>query len=85
VDTAREYTHRADFPAAKGGFARNLWLREQVLAWFAAQPPADRAHRPTPTTGTQARRATRTATVNAPTATAARRTASASAPGRVSP
>lgn len=35
VDRAREYTYRADFPAAKHGFAKNLWLREEVLDWFA--------------------------------------------------
>ena len=40
VDTAREYTYRAGFPAAKAGFARNLWLREEVLAWFAELPAA---------------------------------------------
>jgi hypothetical protein len=38
VDTAREYTYRAGFPAAKDGFGRNLWLREAVLAWFADLP-----------------------------------------------
>jgi hypothetical protein len=38
VDAAREYTYRADFPASKAGFGRNLWLREAVLAWFADLP-----------------------------------------------
>ena len=27
VDTAREYTYRADFPAPKAAFSRNLWRR----------------------------------------------------------
>lgn len=59
VDTAREHTYRGDFPAAKDPFAQNLWLREEVLAWFANLPPADRRlkrTRPT-STGTVASRA----------------------------
>jgi len=34
VDTAREYTSSPTFPAPKAGFARHLWLREEVLDWF---------------------------------------------------
>jgi hypothetical protein len=50
VDTAREHTYSHDFPKAKASFASNLWLREDVLAWFAARPTADqtvkgRAHK----------------------------------------
>jgi hypothetical protein len=41
VDTAREYTYTPAFPAARAGFARHLWLREEVLAWFAALPAAE--------------------------------------------
>ena len=41
VDTAREYTGRDDFPAARrlgdaGG--QLLWTREDVLAWFLTLP-----------------------------------------------
>jgi len=39
VDTAREYTYRTDFPAPKAPFARNLWARAEVLAWFHRLPP----------------------------------------------
>jgi hypothetical protein len=42
VDTAREYTYRADFPAPKAPFARNLWARAEVLAWFDRLPTRDR-------------------------------------------
>jgi hypothetical protein len=57
VDTAREHTYTAGFPAPRGGFARHLWLREEVLAWFAALP-ARPAGTPRPTgTGTAASRA----------------------------
>ena len=42
VDTAREYTYRTDFPAPKAPFARNLWTREEVLAWFDQLPTRDR-------------------------------------------
>jgi hypothetical protein len=47
IDRAREYTYRADFPAAKDGFAKNLWLREDVLDWFAGlqHRPAKRSAR----------------------------------------
>jgi hypothetical protein len=38
VDTARQYTYRKDFPAPRVLGARNLWVREEVLAWFAALP-----------------------------------------------
>jgi hypothetical protein len=40
-DTAREYTYTPAFPAARAGFSRNLWLREDVLAWFAGLPAAE--------------------------------------------
>jgi len=43
IDTAREHTYSPSFPAARAGFARNLWLRDQVLAWFAGLPAADRS------------------------------------------
>ena len=42
VDTAREYTYRTDFPAPKAPFARNLWARAEVLAWFDQLPTRDR-------------------------------------------
>jgi hypothetical protein len=49
VDTAREYTYRADLPAPKAGVCRNLWPRGAVLAWFDALPPrARRAARTRP-------------------------------------
>jgi hypothetical protein len=59
TDTAREKTYSATFPAPKAGFSSNLWLREDVLAWFAALPTADRS------------RATRRRSNTAPTAQAA--------------
>lgn len=40
VDTAREHSRNPTFPRPKAGFAKNLWLREEVLAWFAALPSA---------------------------------------------
>jgi hypothetical protein len=43
IDTAREHTYSPSFPAARAGFARNVWLRDQVLAWFAGLPAADRS------------------------------------------
>ncbi|MCL8251719.1 hypothetical protein AERO_10020 [Aeromicrobium fastidiosum] len=43
VDTAREHTYSSSFPAARAGFARNLWLRDEVLAWFSGLPAADRS------------------------------------------
>jgi hypothetical protein len=50
VDTAREYTYRADSPAPRTGFSRNLWPRAAVLAWFDGLPPrARRATRPAAT------------------------------------
>ena len=60
VDTAREHTYHHDFPAPRVGFARNLWLREEVLAWFAALPTraADADQRST-NTGTVATKATK--------------------------
>ena len=42
MDTAREYTYRTDFPAPKAPFARNLWTRAEVLAWFDQLPTRDR-------------------------------------------
>lgn len=51
VDTAREYTYRADFPA-KAPFARNLWTREAVLAWFDQLPTRDRRSTKAATTTT---------------------------------
>lgn len=42
VGAARGYTYTAGFPAAMQGFARNLWLREEVLAWFAGLPGRQR-------------------------------------------
>lgn len=42
ADRAREHTYSPAFPAPKAGFASNLWLREDVLTWFAALPTADR-------------------------------------------
>lgn len=42
VDRARKYTSSSAFPAPRAGFAKNLWLRADVLVWFAALPAADR-------------------------------------------
>ena len=42
IDTAREHTYSLTFPAARAGFSRNLWLREDVLTWFASLPAKDR-------------------------------------------
>jgi hypothetical protein len=42
VDTAREYTYRDDFPASRDLGARNLWPRDEVLAWFMQLPPRQR-------------------------------------------
>ena len=40
--TAREYSRRHDFPAPRTiGGKDLLWLREDVLAWFIAQPTLD--------------------------------------------
>jgi len=63
VDSAREYTYREDFPRPRDGFSRNLWTREEVLAWFAALPPKPRgrAGKGTPSTATVARTASRPA------------------------
>ena len=38
VDTARQYTYRQEFPALRVLGARNQWMREEILAWFAALP-----------------------------------------------
>jgi hypothetical protein len=43
VDRAREHTYSPGFPAPRAGFSRNLWLRDEVLAWFAGLPAADRS------------------------------------------
>jgi len=51
VDTARQYSYRADFPAARELGARLLWDREELLAWFRALPrrtAADRRRAATP-------------------------------------
>lgn len=42
IDTAHEYTYRPDFPAPKTPFKKNLWLRDDVLTWFARLPDRDR-------------------------------------------
>lgn len=42
LDAARAYTYTAAFPSAKASFARNLRLREEVLAWFAGLPARPR-------------------------------------------
>lgn len=42
VDTAREYSYHADFPAPKALFAKNLWARTEVLAWFDRLPGRNR-------------------------------------------
>lgn len=42
VDRAREITYTAGFPAPRVGFSRNLWLRQEVLDWFAALPAGER-------------------------------------------
>jgi hypothetical protein len=41
VDTAPEYSYRADFPPAHQLGARLLWDREQILVWFRSLPPPD--------------------------------------------
>jgi hypothetical protein len=43
VDRAHKLTRSHDFPAPRAGFSRNLWLREEVLAWFIGLPAADRS------------------------------------------
>ncbi len=43
TDTAREKTYSPTFPGPKAGFSSNLWLREDVLAWFSDLPAADRS------------------------------------------
>lgn len=53
VDAAREYAYRADFLAARAGFARNPWLREEVPRGFAglrapATPPGGAPRPPSP-------------------------------------
>jgi hypothetical protein len=45
VDTAREYSYRADFPPARQLGARLLWDREQILVWFRSLPPLTLADR----------------------------------------
>jgi hypothetical protein len=42
VDRARELTYTAGFPAPRSGFSRNLWLRQDVLAWFEKLPAGER-------------------------------------------
>jgi hypothetical protein len=69
VDTAREYTYREDFPRPRAGFSRNLWTREEVLAWFTALPgkPRGRSGRATVSTATVARTAAPRTTETRPT------------------
>jgi predicted DNA-binding transcriptional regulator AlpA len=39
VDSAREYTYRAEFPGAvRLGGRRNLWVPAEVIEWAYAQP-----------------------------------------------
>ena len=38
VDTAREYTYRADFPKPIKVGRRCLWVPDEVLAWIRKQP-----------------------------------------------
>jgi hypothetical protein len=38
VDTVREYTYRADFPLPRKPGACMLWLPDEVMRWFIAQP-----------------------------------------------
>ncbi|TQL60137.1 helix-turn-helix protein [Oryzihumus leptocrescens] len=45
IDTARQYSYRADFPAARELGARLLWDREELLAWFRALPRRTAADR----------------------------------------
>jgi hypothetical protein len=42
VNAAREYTYRPDFPRPRAGFSKHLWVREDVLDWFAGLPPKPR-------------------------------------------
>ena len=84
VDTAREYTYRTDSPAPKAPFARNLWTREEVLAWFDRLPTRDRRSTKAVTTTTKAAslkptRTSRTSTTR-PTAVPARAGATPAAP-----
>lgn len=39
VDTAREYAYRADFPAPKAGFTRNLWCPRRCWPGSPASRP----------------------------------------------
>jgi hypothetical protein len=41
IDNAREYTSSPGFAAGKKPFKRNLWVREDVLTWFAQLPDRD--------------------------------------------
>ncbi len=78
VDTAHEHTYRPGFPVPKDGFSKNLWRREDVLAWFAELPGRPRRRsRPTNTAGA----ATGAATGSMQPGTAAARPASPAAPG----
>jgi hypothetical protein len=90
VDAAREYTYRDDFPAAKTGFARNLWLREDVLGWFAALPAKhDQRTTRRATTHRAARRAeeavAHTQATGRPAPTPAARPGTATAPAATQP
>jgi hypothetical protein len=88
VDTAREYTYREDFPRPRAGFSRNLWTREEVLAWFTALPskPRPRAGKGTVSTATVARTAApRTAEPRPTAAPVGTRPASGRPPGAPKP
>jgi hypothetical protein len=86
VDTAREYTYRADFPAPRAGFSRNLWTREKVLAWFSGLPPKPRGRAKTGgatgtiSTATVARSTSRPANTRPASAPAGTRPANAPRP-----
>ena len=71
VDTAREYTYRTDFPAPKAPFARNLWTREEVLAWFDQLPTRERRSTTAVTTTTKVANLKPTKTSKASTASTA--------------
>jgi hypothetical protein len=71
VDTAREYTYRESFPRPRAGFSRNVWTREEILAWFTALPgkPRGRGGRGTVSTATVVRTATPRTTETRPAGT----------------
>ena len=87
VDTAREYTYRADFPRPRAGFSRHLWNREEVLAWFTALPgkPRGRGGRATVSTATLARTAAPRTTETRPAGSGPTSAAHRGSPQRRSP